>query len=122
MNSPYLIETARELRKVSTAAEKYLWSHLRNRFLKGIKFYRQYPISGYVLDFYCKKAKLGIELDGAGHLDAEQRELDRIRTSELEDYGIIILRFWNQQVMDDIGTVLDRIEKIVVSRIMTKHN
>ena len=120
MDSSGLIETARELRKVSTPAEQYLWSHLRNRFLKDIKFYRQHPTCGYVLDFYCKKAKLGIELDGAGHLDADQRELDRIRTAELEENGIFILRFWNQQVLDDIGTVLDRIEKIVVRRIMTK--
>jgi len=120
MDTSDLIEVARELRKNSTPAEKLLWSYLRNTNLKGIKFYRQHPICGYVIDFYCKKARLGIELDGAGHLDTDQRELDQMRTSELEDYGILILRFWNQQTMDDINNVLDRIMKTAISRIKNK--
>ena len=117
MNTFDLVEVARELRKKSTPAEKLLWSHLRNTKLKGIKFYRQHPICGYVIDFYCKKARLGIELDGAGHLNAEQKEHDQLRTTELEDYGIMILRFWNQQVKDEVEKVLDCVENTVINRM-----
>jgi very-short-patch-repair endonuclease len=117
MDSANLIEGARELRKNSTPAEQMLWSYIRNNQLKGIKFYRQRPVCGYIIDFYCRPAKLGVELDGAGHRDAEQKELDQLRTAELEELGILILRFWNQQVMTDIKNVLDQIEKTARERI-----
>lgn len=83
---------------------------LRNRQLCGKKFRRQHPIAGYVLDFYCHVCKLAIELDGAQHNEAEEREYDIARTKLLNEHGITVLRFWNNEVMDDVGEVVKRIE------------
>jgi very-short-patch-repair endonuclease len=120
MDSSDLIEVARELRKKSTPAEKLLWGYLRNNNIKSIKFRRQHPVCGFIIDFYCKKARLGIELDGSVHLDADQRELDQQRTSELEASGIQIIRFWNQEIMDNIDKVLDRIYQTAEKRMIKR--
>jgi very-short-patch-repair endonuclease len=117
MNSAELIERARELRKNPTTAEAALWEHLRNGQLDGLKFRRQHPVCGYILDFYCKKARLGIELDGGVHLDPEQKDLDRERTRELEDAGVMILRFWNSEVMQSMSDLLDKIKKSIDERM-----
>ena len=68
-----IVDLCREQRKSPTEAEFLLWEHLRNRNLGGYKFRRQHPIGGYVLDFYCVEAKIGIELDGAVHQDLEKK-------------------------------------------------
>jgi very-short-patch-repair endonuclease len=120
MDSSDLIEVARELRKKSTPAEKMLWGYLRNNQLGGIKFYRQHPVCGFIIDFYSKKARLGIELDGAGHLNEDQKELDHLRTTELKEYGIFILRFWNREVMDNTEKVLERIYNTAKNRLIAK--
>jgi len=116
MNSPELTERARKLRKNPTPAEAALWEHLRNDQLNGLKFRRQHPISGFILGFYCKKARLGIELDGSVHLDPDQKDLDIERTRELEDAGIMILRFWNREVLESMSEVLEKIKKSVEER------
>ena len=64
-----LLERARALRREATDAERFLWSLLRNRQFLGLKFRRQHPLGGYIVDFYCHEARLGIELDGGGLLD-----------------------------------------------------
>jgi very-short-patch-repair endonuclease len=120
MFSSDLIEASRELRKNSTPAEKLLWKYLRDNAILGIKFRRQHPVCGFILDFYCKRARLGIELDGSMHNDREQQELDQLRTVELSEYGILILRFWNHEVMEDIDAVLNQIYSVTKQRIQKK--
>lgn len=115
--SPELKERCREMRKNPTEAERVLWERLRDRRLNGHKFRRQHPIGGYVVDFYCIEAYLGIEVDGGVHLNKEQAENDRQRSEDLARMGISILRFWNSEVLADIEGVLNRINERVEERI-----
>ena len=120
MESSVLIEQARELRKNQTQAEANLWDYLRRNQLGGFKFRRQHPICGYILDFYCTKVHLGIELDGGVHLDPEQVKMDCKRTQDLQDYKINIIRFWNSEVLNDIDGVMERIKSEIEYRIHNK--
>ena len=102
-------EYARELRHRTTEAEQKLWGLLRNRQLKGKKFRRQHAIANYVVDFYCNEAKLAIELDGNFHTETEAKEYDKSRTALLNEIGITVLRFWNEEVINEPSKVLQRI-------------
>jgi very-short-patch-repair endonuclease len=102
-------ENARQLRGSQTEAEQKLWTFLRNRQLKGKKFRRQHAIAHYVVDFYCHECKLAIELDGNYHKDYEAKDYDKGRTSLLNEYGITVLRFWNEEVTKEIERVLEKI-------------
>ena len=104
-------EYARELRHRTTEAEQKLWSLLRNRQLKGKKFRRQHAIANYVADFYCNESKLVIELDGNFHREAETKEYDKSRTNLLNELGINVLRFWNEEVIKDPGKVIKKISE-----------
>ncbi len=104
-------ETARLLRKLQTPAEKQLWSALRNRKLSGLKFRRQYPIGNYILDFYCPDYRLAVEIDGGIH--ALQKEYDEYRQKELEDAGILFIRFSNEDVIRRMENVLEKISKSI---------
>ena len=104
-------EYARELRLRTTEAEQKLWSLLRNRQLKGKKFRRQHAIANYVVDFYCNESKLVIELDGNFHTETETKEYDKSRTNLLNELGITVLRFWNEEVIKDPGKVLEKISE-----------
>lgn len=84
-----------------------MWHLLRDHRFCGYKFRRQYPLAGYILDFYCHTARLAIELDGGGHNDDEQRRYDRERTKTLEGTGIRVVRFWNHDVLKDLESVLE---------------
>lgn len=106
---PNILSNAKELRKRMTDAEEILWKHLRNNKLKGLKFRRQHPLDIYIADFYCHQKKLIIELDGGIHDTPEQREYDEGRTFELEEKGFKILRFRNEEVINDLENVLERI-------------
>jgi len=107
---------ARMHRKTSTEAEELLWNNLRNRRLKGVKFRRQHPISGYIADFYCHEARLIIEVDGGIHDLPEQVERDEGRSFELELNDIQVIRFNNSEIMKDIEDVLNRIIIVLESR------
>ncbi len=98
---------ARDLRTRQTDAENLLWGLLRNRRLLGLKFRRQFPLSPYILDFYCHEASLAVELDGGQH--AEQQQYDQQRTTHLENQGITVLRFWNNEVLQQTESVLEKI-------------
>ncbi|HEY2178172.1 MAG TPA: endonuclease domain-containing protein [Caulobacteraceae bacterium] len=98
---------ARRLRAESTDAERKLWSALRARRQGGPKFRRQVPIDRYVADFACFQARLIIELDGGQHADRTQE--DAQRTAVLEACGWRVVRFWNTDVMDNLGGVVDTI-------------
>jgi len=108
--SPSTFGHAKELRHDLTEAEEILWSLLRNRQLNGKKFRRQHPIFNYVADFYCHECKLVIEVDGHFHKKAEVKLYDQSRTRVLNELGITVLRFWNQEVINDVPQVLAKIE------------
>ncbi|WP_108470815.1 endonuclease domain-containing protein [Rhodanobacter thiooxydans] len=99
------LATAKSLRATSTDAERKLWYYLRAHRLGGFKFRRQHPIPPYVADFYCDGLKLVIELDGSQHSE----EIDSTRMQALERQGLLVLRFWNNQVLQEIEAVLEAI-------------
>ena len=105
VNDPSLKKYRRQLRQNQTEAETKLWQHLRNKQIDGFKFFRQYSIRNYILDFYCPNKKLAIELDGGQH--AERKEQDDKRTQILEQNGIEVIRFWNDQILKDTDVVLE---------------
>ena len=94
------ITTARRLRRDQTDAERKLWFRLRDRRLDGLKFRRQVPIDCYVVDFCCESARLIVELDGGQH--AERSAEDAARTAALEARGYLVLRFWNNEVLQNM--------------------
>jgi very-short-patch-repair endonuclease len=102
-------ERARELRKNQTDVEARLWSRLRGRQVAGAKFRRQYPIAHFIADFCCYELRLVVELDGGQH--AEARTLDQSRTDFLVSQGYRVLRFWNNEVVENIAGVLERISE-----------
>jgi len=95
------IELARKLRRTQTPQEIILWSRLRNRGLKNLKFRRQHPIGGYIVDFICLEERLVIELDGWQHKIEERKIYDKDRTKFLEENGYRVLRFWNNEVIEE---------------------
>ncbi|MEP7135347.1 MAG: endonuclease domain-containing protein [Chloroflexota bacterium] len=102
--TPKGYENARKLRKALTPAERKLWSRLRNNQLNGVNFRRQHAIGKYIPDFCAIKEKLIIELDGSQHL--EQEEYDDERTKYFESLGYRVIRFWNNQIMNDMNGVI----------------
>ena len=106
-------EKAHGLRKKMTNAELLLWNKLKNRELFAVKFRRQHPIDIFVVDFYCHELKLAIEIDGGIHLIKEVSEYDDGRTHDIENFGIKIIRFSNDQVINDIDNVLLGILNII---------
>jgi very-short-patch-repair endonuclease len=106
---PELLQRCRDLRQRATNAEQMLWQLLRDRQIAGKKFRRQHPLRGYILDFYCHEARLVIELDGSGHSEPTQATYDAKRTQVLQAEGMSVLRFWNNQVFENIEGVLEAI-------------
>jgi very-short-patch-repair endonuclease len=104
-----LLHFARQLRRNLTDAEKLLWTLLRGRQFGGWKFRRQHPMPPYVLDFYCHELRLAIELDGGQHNTPEQLHYDQQRSEYLAAKGIKVLRFWNNQVLQETEAVLQAI-------------
>ena len=112
-----LTPLARNMRKAQTDAERLLWSRLRNRGLAGYKFRRQYPVGGYIVDFLCMDRMLVVELDGGQHLDNPE---DEIRTRELERQGLRVIRFWNNQVLNETDSVLEAIHDELLEEALTQ--
>ena len=102
-SNPKTRTRAIELRKELTPAERKLWALIRNDQL-GVNFRRQHAIGNYIPDFVCIKRKLIVELDGSQHL--EQGEYDKERTQYLESQGYKVIRFWNNEVMNNIEGVI----------------
>jgi very-short-patch-repair endonuclease len=102
-SNPQTKHRAIQLRKVLTPAERKLWLRIRNDQL-GVTFRRQHAVGNYIPDFCSPKAKLIIEMDGSQHLD--QREYDQERTKYFESIGYKVIRFWNNEVMNDIDNVI----------------
>jgi len=102
---------AKKLRTKMTPAEEVLWAALKNKQLEGLKFRRQHPISRYVLDFFCARAKLGIEVDGKYHEEKAQKIYDADRTDNLKLSNIEIIRFTNKKILTQLDQVLESIIK-----------
>ena len=98
-----------ELRNNSTDVERLLWRHLRNSQLEGIKFRRQQPIETYIVDFISFEKRIVIELDGGQH--AENICYDEQRDACLRSNGFVVLRFWNNDVIENIEGVLEVIRQ-----------
>jgi very-short-patch-repair endonuclease len=108
---PEMKPIRRKLRRHMTAAEVALWVMVKNRQLVGERFLRQFSIGHFVVDFYCPKYKLGIELDGAGHFTEAGREKDNKRTGFLNSQGIRIIRFENFEVFEFPERTLEEIKR-----------
>ena len=107
-SNPKTMHRAGELRKEPTPAERKLWAYLRGDKLHGVNFRRQHAIGNYIPDFVSIKKKLIIELDGSQHL--EQSEYDAERSRYFESLGYKVIRFWNNQVENEINGVIRAIE------------
>ena len=107
-----LKDWARENRKNPTEAETILWEQIRNRNLKT-KFFRQYIIADYIVDFVSLEAKLIIEVDGAYHSEDEQQQYDEGRTERLESIGFKVIRFTNNEVILQTDQVIDTIKNVL---------
>ncbi|HET9819249.1 MAG TPA: endonuclease domain-containing protein [Rhodanobacteraceae bacterium] len=108
-------KSARDLRHESTDAERALWYRLRAGRLNGLKFRRQHPIPPYIADFYCQEAELIVELDGSQH----NPHADAARTTALERQGFKILRFWDNEVLQEMDSVLEAIGSTARTRTLT---
>ena len=104
-----MIQRARSLRQRQTPSEAKMWSLLRNRRFQNAKFRRQHPIGPYITDFCSIEYKLVIEIDGSGHLYEEQKEKDRVRDYYLEQHGYTVLRFWSNDLYDNLDGVMEAI-------------
>jgi very-short-patch-repair endonuclease len=107
------LERSRDLRREMTPAEKILWQELRGNKL-GVHFRRQQVIAGFIVDFYCHKADLVIELDGSVHEGDEQKERDAERDKVLSEMGLRVFRFRNEAVMKNLPGVLGRIRELIL--------
>ena len=108
-----LYQYGRELRQEATEAEKLLWTELRNRKLDSLKFRRQHPLDKFIVDFYCNEKKLVVELDGGVHNEKINKEYDEARTAMLAGLNIIVLRFKNEDVINNMKEVLRKISDVI---------
>ena len=104
-------ETARNLRKNPTDTERFVWQHIRYRQLDGNRFRRQHPLGPYVVDFVCLEKRLILELDGGQH--AEQVKDDLTRTCWLERQGFRVIRFWNNEALEN----WDGVEQVILEQL-----
>ena len=105
-----LKDFARHNRREMTESETVLWNALR-KIQSGFRFRRQHPIGDYIADFVCLSAKLVIEVDGGYHNDPAQQEADLVRTEALQSKGFQVIRFKNEEINDDVKTVVMRIKE-----------
>ena len=114
MDKKYVL--ARNLRKNSTKEEKIVWQILRNRQFFNLKFKRQVPIGEYIVDFLCEERKLIIEIDGGHHNSAESIEYDKKRTIFLNSKGYQVIRFWNNEINENIDGVYEKLLEYINSK------
>ncbi|AFZ49381.1 endonuclease domain-containing protein [Dactylococcopsis salina] len=108
-----LVSRAKELRKNMTLAERKIWFEYLRNFPHRV--YRQRPIEQFIVDFYCPKLKLVIEIDGESHYTENAQEYDRERTEVLQGYGLRVIRFNNEEVLQNFTGVVGMIEDLISS-------
>lgn len=113
---PDIFEKAKLIRKRMTPSEQQLWEHLKGKKNLGLRFRPQHPIDIFIVDFYCHPLKLVIEVDGEIHKSEEHKEYDIGRTGELNNWGIEVIRFTNDEVEKDIKKVLESIKQKCIAR------
>ncbi len=118
--NPVLKPYARRLRSNMTDAEHILWRHLRRKQVCGVSFYRQKPLLSFIVDFYCPKARLVIELDGSQHFESGAVSKDYDRDAALASLGLWVLRFDNHQVLTMLESVLTVIHSEVAARLVAE--
>jgi len=118
--NPKIKTTARTLRKNMTDSELKLWSRIRRKQIFGLQFYRQRPIGNYIVDFYCPKAQLVLEVDGLQHMQELAVRKDNYRDSYLKQQGIKVLKFDNLQVLKQLDAVVEKVYQTVASRLSLK--
>ena len=106
---PFIYENAKYLRHTQTKAEKLLWKNLRGRKLMSLKFRRQHPYENFILDFYCHERKLCIEVDGSIHDIERVKEYDENRTRLLNENEIRVIRFTNEEIINNTEAVFNKI-------------
>ncbi len=106
---PEKLDQRRKLRNNATETEQILWSRLRKKGIGGYKFIRQYSVGCYILDFYCPRYRLAVEVDGSQHGEPENQVYDEVRTKFLESQGIEVIRFWNAEIYHRIEDVCSEI-------------
>ncbi len=104
---------SQELRKNMTDAERLLWSRLRKKQLNNFQFYRQRIIGDYIVDFYCPRSKLIIEVDGGQHYQDEGERRDEARNDYMRNVGMRVLRFSDREVLQNLDGVVERIYEIL---------
>ena len=109
----WTFQRAKMLRAGQTLTEIKLWEHLKGGKL-GCKFRRQHPFNEYILDFYCHSKKIVIEIDGKNHNEKIQKHKDKYRDDYLNSKGIKVMRFTNDEVIENIDSVLDIIKKLLI--------
>ena len=105
--SEHMIARARELRRESTFPERLLWSRLRNGRCAELKFRRQQPLGPYVVDYFCASARMVVELDGHSHEERDAQ--DEKRQEYLEQQGLRVIRFSNDEVLANLDGVVEAI-------------
>ena len=104
---------ARNLRKNKTKEESILWQLLRNRQFMGLKFKRQFPIGSYIVDFVCEEKKLVIEIDGGQHNVPDNIKADEARTNYINSKGYRVIRFWNNDINQNIQGVYETLLNVI---------
>jgi very-short-patch-repair endonuclease len=112
--NPKLKELARQLRRNATKSEVFLWQKLKRDQFFGYDFHRQKPIDEYIVDFFCNKLRLAIEVDGYSHEILEVWQKDVKKTKRLNELGIHVLRFSDHQILNDMENVLRAIENYIL--------
>lgn len=117
--NPILKELARNLRNNSTKSETILWQYLKGKQILGFDFHRQRPIDQFIVDFYCSELFLAIELDGYSHEYFDIAQKDQRKENRLKELGIHLIRFWDEEIFNDLDNVLRVIEITVQNQKRT---
>ncbi len=114
---PHIVDKVKTLRLNMTDAEKMLWERLKKKQIPGLHFRAQHPIDIFIADFYCHKIKLVIEIDGGMHKAADRNLYDIGQTNEMEEYGIKVIRFTNEEIFSSLDEVEKEIKRVCRDRL-----
>lgn len=114
--NPKLKKLAKRLRNDSTKSEAFLWNYLKGKQILGFDFHKQRPVDNFIIDFFCQELYLAIELDGYSHLLEDSEPGDLRKEKRLKELGVKLIRFWDEEIFNDLDNVLRVIEITVLER------